>query len=86
MNKPDKIHNAIQRLWRNHSIWPTTVRKCANHADGCANSARAGYPCADCCQEELAALVGNEKAREMREAIANVTRMESEMIHGEAKP
>lgn len=37
-------------------------------------------------QEELAALVGNEKAREMREAIANVTRMESEMIHGEAKP
>ncbi len=82
MNKPDKINNAIQRIWRNHSIWPTTMSRCANHADGCENGARAGMPCGDCCEKELAALVGPEKAREMREAIANVTRMEGELIHG----
>lgn len=52
---------ALHHLWRNYPRWPSTFGRCSR---GCEEMGRGSGPCADCCERDLAQVVGEDLAAE----------------------
>ncbi len=78
-SREDKLQKAFRDLWRNYPGWPSTFgpcsQKCKEEAYG-----RGSGPCADCCEKELADLVGPRYAHEYHVSIKELRELEKDML------
>jgi hypothetical protein len=74
-----KIREAISLIWRNLPGSSVTFARCSRGC-GRGKGGRGGGPCIDCARDDLAKLVGEDKADEYVAAVREVRQLEREMI------
>ena len=67
MGKKEELCRLLETLGRNYVKWPNTFSECST--DGCSNSARGGYICADCTEKLIADIVGTNLASRYHSSI-----------------
>lgn len=68
MGKVDEVNQLVVAIQRNYPDFASTFATCPNH-ETCKNRGRGGRYCADCCESQLAELVGPGDARKFHEII-----------------
>lgn len=72
LSKLDRINNAWERLAHQFPRWPTTYSTCRS----CKNNGARGFgPCTSCSLDELAALIGEAKAREVHDTMKSLNEL-----------
>lgn len=73
----EKLRHIMHDLWYQHPQGASTFSMCGNYKkNGCKSDGRGGRPCADCVEEELAKLVGDENADKYHILICDIRELE----------
>lgn len=73
-----KIRDAIHLVWRNLPEAPVTFGPCSRRC-GRGKGGRGSGPCLDCARDDLAKLVGLEKAEEYVSTVHKIRQLEEDM-------